>query len=181
MNKPASRRPNAKSKPPRYDQGGFTLLELLAVIFIIGIIVSFASLSVRQSTSRTVEDEAERIYNLLRLASEEAVLQGRELALEFSPHAYGFVIFNGNEWQPLEQDKQLRKREMEEVIELSLTLEGAEMDLKDKENPPRIMLLSSGEITPFELQLKIEDAEAFQIQGGLNGKLNLSRLERKDG
>lgn len=177
---PAAAKQIGIRKPPRGTQGGFTLLELLTVIFIIGIIVSFASLSVKQSTSRTVQDEAERIYNLLRMASEEAVLQGRELAMQFAPHGYEFMFLNGNEWQTLEKDKLLHPREMAEVIELDLTLEGVEANLKNKEHPPRILVLSSGEMTPFELQLKIEDTEAFQVQGDLNGKLNLSRLEHKD-
>jgi general secretion pathway protein H len=168
------------AKPSLVHQGGFTLLELLTVIFIIGIIISFASLSVGQNTSRTLQDEAERIYNLLRLASEEAVLGGRELALELAPHSYRFLSLDGDEWKPIEEDRLLRARELEEVIEVDLNLEGVEANLRDEDHPPRILVLSSGEMTPFELVLKIEDASALQIQGDLNGKLNLQTLGEGD-
>jgi general secretion pathway protein H len=165
-----------RTKPSSARQGGFTLLELLTVIFIIGIIVSFASLSVGQNTGHKLQDEAERIYNLLRLASEEAVLGGRELALELTPHSYRFLSLQGGDWEPIEDDKILRQRELEEIIEMDLVLEGAEANLRDKDHPPRILVLSSGEMTPFELVLKLEDATPLQIQGDLNGKLHLQSL-----
>jgi general secretion pathway protein H len=167
-------------KPSSVHQGGFTLLELLTVIFIIGIIISFASLSVGQNTSRTLQDEGERIYNLLRLASEEAVLEGHELAMELAPHSYRFLTLDGDEWKPIEDDRLLRAREMEDVIEVGLNLEGVEANLRDEDHPPRILVLSSGEMTPFELVLKIEDVQALEIRGDLNGKLNLQSLGQED-
>ncbi len=159
---------------------GFTLLELLVVLLIIGIIVSFASLSVGQHASRALQDEAERIHSLLRLAGEEAVLQGRELAMQFDPEGYSFVTLEGADWVPVEKDRLLRERTLPADSTLSLVLEDVEMDLHDSENPPRILVLSSGEMTPFVLELGNLEGEAYTLQGDFTGKLTLVRTGEAD-
>ena len=156
---------------------GFTLLELMVVILIIGIIVSFASLSIGQNTSRIVQDEVERLHGLIQLASEESVLQGRELALEFDREKYQFLELGGEGWQPIETDKMLRARELPETIELELQLEGVEVSFEDKKNLPRIFILSSGELTPFNLTLNIDEGEEYSLEGQFNGKLILTRAD----
>ena len=160
---------------------GFTLLELMAVILIIGIIVSFASLSIGQNTSRIVQEEVERLHGLIQLAGEEAVLQRRELALEFDRDSYQFLEMGSEGWQPIEEDKMLRKRPLPEVVEIELTLEGVEASFEDKKNLPRIFILSSGELSPFTLVLKIDEGEEYSLQGEFNGKLILTRAEADEG
>jgi len=159
---------------------GFTLLELLVVILIIGIIISFASLSVGQHASRTLQDEARRIHSLLRLAADESVLQGRELAMQFSSGGYLFMTLDGDDWAPVEEDRLFREREFPPGLSLDLTLEGVEVDLLDAENPPRIFILSSAEMTPFELTLGNDEGEAYTLQGDFTGKLTLMRSGEAD-
>lgn len=160
---------------------GFTLLELMAVILIIGIIVSFASLSIGQNSSRIVQEEVERLHGLIQLAGEEAVLQGREIALEFDRDRYQFLELGGDSWQPIEEDKMFRKRPLPETVELELTLEGVETNFEDKQKLPRIFILSSGELTPFNLILSIDEGEKYSLQGEFNGKLILKRVENDEG
>ena len=160
---------------------GFTLLELLAVIVIIGIIISFASLSIGQNTSRIVQDEAERLHGLIQLAGEEAVLQGRELALEFDHDRYRFLELGTADWQPIEADKMLRERPLPEAVRVKLMLEDVVTSFKDKKKLPRIFILSSGELTPFDLTLSTDDGEEYVLQGQFNGKLVLTRVENDEG
>lgn len=163
-----------------HAERGFTLLELLAVIVIIGIIVSFANLSIGQNTSRIVQDEAERLHGLIQLAGEEAVLQGRELALEFDRHRYQFLESGNEGWQSLAEDDMFRERELPEAVELELTLEDVEANFEDKKNLPKIYILSSGELTPFDMTLKTDEGEEYSLRGQLNGKLALKRIEEDE-
>lgn len=156
-------------------QNGFTLLELLAVVLIIGIIVSFASLSVGQKSSQVVQDEAERLNGLLRLANEEAVMQGRELALEFNESGYSFLeLGSDNQWVPLAEDALFRDREFPSNLRIELIVEGAEASFEDEKNLPRVFILSSSELTPFLLTFSIDGEKSYTLRGTIDGKLTLS-------
>ena len=163
----------------QHAERGFTLLELLAVIIIIGVIVSFANLSIGQNTSRIVQDEAERLHGLIQLAGEEAVLQGRELALEFERHRYRFLELGNEGWQVVAEDKMFRERELPDAVDLELLLENTKASFDDKNKLPKIFILSSGELTPFDMTLKTDEGEEYMLQGQFNGKLALTRVEEK--
>lgn len=111
---------------------GFSLLELLVVVVIIGILATMFTLSVGiTSGDRELEREADRLQALLQLASEDAVLQGRELGLRFYPDSYEFSILDPveNRWQVVALDPLLRERKLAEDVELLVTIEGREIDL----------------------------------------------------
>lgn len=149
---------------------GFTLLEVVTVVFIIGIVISFAGLSVSQNEDHRVRDEAERMLHLLRLGSEEAVLQGRELAMQISKAGYLFVKLEGDKWVPLEDDKLFRKREFPDLFTIELEMWRKQMNL-DEDKFQRIKMLSSGEMDPFVLLLKLESGEVYTLKGDLTGQL----------
>ena len=70
---------------------GFTLLELLVVIVIMGIAAGVVTLSVVPSADRLINDEGERMVALFRLAQEEARAQGRPIAWQADVHGYRFL------------------------------------------------------------------------------------------
>lgn len=170
-----------KTHNPVKGEHGFTLLELLAVLFIIGIIVSFAGLSVGQRTSRAAQDEAERLYGLVRMAGEETVLQGRELAVEFTRESYRFLeLSNDNQWAPVEEDTLFRERKLPPEVSVELLIEGAAASFGDEKNLPRIFVLSSGELTDFEISFNLDDEKGYTLRGTIDGKLDLSRAGESD-
>lgn len=160
----------------RFEKG-FTLLELLVVLLIIGIIITFVTLSI-DTRSDDIEIEAKRFAALLNLAQEEAILNGMEYALEFDATGYLFLELAGSKWKAIENDDVLRERKLPEGLNLKLVLEGEEMDMELSGNVfdagvalPRIYLLSSGEFTPYEITFRDEYSKtAFYITPGENGK-----------
>ena len=155
---------------------GFTLLEVLVVLLIIGILVSFAALSIKRADT-AVPDEARRLAALIRLAGEEAVLQGQEYAVQFEAEAYSFLTFDGEEWLPVEDDEILRPRELPHDVVVELAMEGEPITLgeEDEKTPPRIFILSSGEMSPFQLTVRKSGAGGgYRIDGNARGKLQVS-------
>ena len=155
---------------------GFTLLEVLVVVMIIGIIVSFAALSIK-SDDQTLEEEARRLQALINLAGQEAVLQSKEFALEFTGDGYDFVEFDGKKWQTISDDEILRARTLpsDEVVDYQpegeqLTLQGMDAE----KTPPRIYFLSSGEMTPFTLTMRRRgEGDGYLLSGDARGKTEL--------
>lgn len=177
-----------QSGPAHPRSAGFTLFEILVVTVIIGIIATFAVLSIG---SRALDDrldtEARRLQELLALASDEALLQGLDLGFVQTPDGYAFLQLKEGRWVPAEATP-LRPRRIEEPFYLKLTVEGRavtplRIDPDDKEQrdalKPQVLLLSSGEATAFTLDLRARDfAPHYLLQGDALGRL---KLERKDG
>ncbi|MCG6932637.1 MAG: GspH/FimT family pseudopilin [Gallionella sp.] len=89
---------------------GFTLLELLVVMVIVGITLGAVSLNAMPSEHQVLQDDAQRIALLLQSARDEAILRDRPIAFEADTDRYRFLIFENNEWQPLKHDDLLRER-----------------------------------------------------------------------
>ena len=74
-----------------YRVHGFTLLELLVVLVIIGVAAGVVSLSVAPSEERLLASEIDRLGALFRLAQNEARVSGRPLAWEADTNGYRFL------------------------------------------------------------------------------------------
>lgn len=154
-------------------QRGFTLIEVITVVFIIGVILTFASISVGQHSDQTLEEEAKRLHYLIKLASEEAVLRSTSFAMEFSKEGYQFVTIAGDQFTPVEKDKLFRKREFPGGMEIQMEINDQPVSFEDKERPPRIFILASGEMTIFKISLNMEDSQPYTITGNFIGQTKL--------
>lgn len=154
-------------------QTGFTLIELLVVLIIIGIVTSFAVLSIGLSSETDrAEQEARRLVALMQLASDEAVLSARPVALQVDSDAYRFFSLRDQQWQLIENDSELHERELPQGTRLELEIEGEPIKLGNTETPARIVFLSSGEISPFTIVLHTrDDRHRFQLRGELQGRI----------
>ena len=130
-----------------------------------------------------MKEETQRLSALIRIAGEEAVLKGRELAVEFTDTGYYFLVYDGKQWQHLADDKEeniLRPRSLPEGLRLELATEGeqAKLGKNDEEagSTARIYLLSSGEMTPFHITLRKENGTGgYELRGSPLGKLEMGR------
>ena len=95
---------------PTAPQRGFTLLELLVVLVILGILLGVVSLNVAPSEGQSMRNEAQRIALLLQLARDEAIMRNRQVAFELAPDAYRFLVRDDGGWQPITGDDVLRER-----------------------------------------------------------------------
>ncbi|EIJ42995.1 general secretion pathway protein H [Beggiatoa alba B18LD] len=148
---------------------GFTLIELLVSLVIIGVILSVASLTFnRGGLEDELQTEAERLVALLTLTSQEAVLQSAEQGLYVDDEGYRFYqLDEQNQWQILVQDDLLRPRRFASALEVELQIDGETIKYDEKLTDPQIIIFSSGEITPFTLQLRspLNSRLTYRIQG----------------
>ena len=167
------------SKTARLRSTGFTLVELLVALLIIGVMVTFAGLSLRGDPwAERMHEETRRLSALLELAAEDALLESRELAVRFEPDGYHFLRLTEGQWRELTEGV-LRPRTLPPGMELELRLqEGgptlAEDDEEDQgEHPaPQVYILSSGEMTPFTLRLgTLERDYRYELRADLLGRL----------
>lgn len=152
----------------RCSAAGFTLVEILVVVVIIGVLAAGAVLAIGAAGGdRELERESDRLLALLGYVREQAELQTREYGLRVGPLGYGFVSFDPRrqEWVAVADDDVLRERSLPEGLHPRLWVEGREVVLRrpparedarkaPEELLPQVMLFSNGDLTPFEVRLE---------------------------
>ncbi|KAA9018309.1 type II secretion system protein GspH [Sphingobium limneticum] len=85
----------------RSAENGFTLVELMVVLTIIGFISAAVVLAIPDPRGRVIED-ADRFAARVAAARDEAVVTARPMGLWVSASGYGFQRREGGQWTPLE-------------------------------------------------------------------------------
>jgi general secretion pathway protein H len=153
---------------------GFTLIELMVVMVIIGLVAAGAILSLGGSgRDSQLERERDRLTALIDYVRERAALQTVEYGLRCQQDGYRFVMYDTRTslWSEDPLDDSLRARALPAGLTLQLSVEkkaivlparnvqGKAQGKQDKRQAaldltPQIMLFSNGDLTSFRLTLE---------------------------
>lgn len=168
----------------RRRSGGFTLIELMVVLVIVATLASLMVIGAGDNAARKLQREAEGLAALLNLAADEAVMQGIELGLFIDGSGYRFLLLDPESgvWEEI-KEKPLQRHQFEQPYQLQFELDGERLDEQQRSRiqqlaksaggdqpTPLLLLLSSGEVTPFRLTLRLQgkEVEAELHSDGLN-------------
>lgn len=128
---------------------GFTLVEVMVVMVIIGITLGLVTVNVLPSQRQNLQAEAQRIALLLQLARDEAIVRNTPVAFEAEPDRYRFLVRGEKRWDTVPGDDLLRERPFKTApIALSLDPPGT-----GSGNPLRIVFGREPVDKPFVLTL----------------------------
>ncbi len=133
---------------------GFTLVEILVVLFLISVMTGMVVVNMPSFTQTAEFDrEARRLELLLQMARTEAVLDSIEYG--FKPTDRGYMFFRYDDalqsWQ--QAGEPFHEREFSDEIRLRVRADNGALRLSGDSVPP-VLILSSGETTPFEMELE---------------------------
>ncbi len=101
---------------------GFSLLELLVVMVIVGLSLGMVSFSASQNGQKDLQNDAQRISLLLQMARDEAIVRDRPVAFEADENHYDFQVKDDADWAPISDDDLLRSREFKRApVTLQMT------------------------------------------------------------
>jgi len=161
---------------------GFTLIELLVVIVILGSLIGLAVLGTGiAGPARELRNEAERLAGLIGVLAEEAVLDNREYGLWLNAEGYQVLQYlpSAARWQALDDEPYRLPAWAELSVELdgeTLQLPQAAAERRRAANSPKLLMLSSGELSPFRLHLRERRKEGLHLQLSSDG-FRLPRVE----
>ncbi|MEL6367718.1 MAG: type II secretion system minor pseudopilin GspH [Pseudomonadota bacterium] len=180
----------------RRNAGGFTLFEILAVVIVIGILV--AALLPQFGWIRNespAKQSALELADTIELMRDEAALQGRNFGLRFEPDGYVILDLDPDSgaWLTISDDDFLEPVVLPDDIVMELYIEDREIELEatpedegeeqldafgnpmeTAEQPPQVVVLTSGEMTPFQLRLdQFGNDEFLQLNADAFGELEL--------
>lgn len=149
---------------------GFTLLEVLVVLILVGVLLTFAAASLRgPDPANQLREEVMRLQALMQLATDEAVIQARTYGLRLSPTGYAFVAYGEQGWQTLDS-RPLQPR----TFPAHMTLLSAPPPTSAT-TEPHIVLFADGTLTPFELGFSsTAAANELHLLGKVNGELQIA-------
>jgi type II secretion system protein H len=125
----------APRQQARHAQTGFTLLELMVVVFIIALVAAGAIISLGSTGKDSqLERERDRLTALMSYIRERGAMLTLEYGIVCGQHGYRFVYFDHrtNQWQPESVDDTLRPRKLPAGLQFALTIEGHPIVLDDK-------------------------------------------------
>jgi type II secretion system protein H len=106
---------------PAFPTRGFTLVEVLVVVLIVGLLVSVVAVRLTSGTRQSLHDEALRLAALLAHARDEAIATGAPLAWQGSDAGYRFLRRGPDRtWQPMDGDADLRARSLPAGVRLAI-------------------------------------------------------------
>lgn len=158
-------------------EGGFSLIELLVVVLIIGLGIAIVGISVGNNRPQALRADAHTFANLTTEVQAEAVLSRQPWGLQIYRElidgdeciAYRWLRFAGDEhgWQPDAPADMPPGGHFAADVTAVLEVEGQEQLIeplpKDKPASPTVWLAPGGEMTPFVLHLHFSGEEGGPV------------------
>jgi general secretion pathway protein H len=174
---------------------GFTLIEMMLVLVLLATSAVAVIISLPESKDDKVKDEAARFHQLVQLLGEDALLNGVDYGIRIERHRYQFLELTRDDWQPIKESKFFTEVDVGEDINLRVEIGGyswqdkdrlfkpgslfdedmfAEQTDKNKIKPPQVVVMASGEYTPFTLDFEVDGQNQFwHVQADELGQLFL--------
>lgn len=135
-------------------RSGFTLIELLIVVAILAVLAALIAPNIGAERRIGLQTEAERLARAIESARIAAVTQNRQWGLRVLTDGYAFEHYASERkrWQR-NDSAPFELRSLPEDFDLRLTIESRAVRFTQGRKSPSILILSSGEMTPFSIEI----------------------------
>ena len=188
-------------RPRGVGSTGFTFIEILIVVAIIGILAGVVVLhSIGADRHRNLQTEAERLAALIELARAEALSRNESWGLFVGRTRYGFKVYDEltGTWRAASKNT-FRTRNAPPDMAFSLQVEGlsrldassdqfvggperpeSDEDDGNEADLPQVLILASGEQTPFLIGIGTGGLASWTVASDGISRTRASSAARSD-
>jgi general secretion pathway protein H len=149
----------------RLARAGFTLIEILVVLVIVGIMVALIGVHLGRSDAERARDQADRLTALIESARDDAILESRVYALQTTTDGYRFLtLSDAGKLIPVSEEP-LEPRILPPSVHLHLEVAGMAPD-----QSAGLVLDPTGTLPVFTATFRVGDA-AWYVLGLSNGQV----------
>lgn len=151
---------------------GFTLLEIMVVLVIIGIVLSLAVVRLDPPADRQLQQESERLALLFEAARDEAIARSEPVAWSHFRGRHQFWIRKNADWQSLTGVDVLLPRELPTGISFG----AIKVNLQPQGEDGKLVFQPSGVNELFQVQL-LGEGGLFELASDVLGRVRVSRQD----
>jgi type II secretion system protein H len=137
---------------------GFTLIEILVVVVILGIMIGVVGPNLVRSDADRARDEADRFSVLMEAARDQAILEGRVLAFQGTSEGYRFLMLADSGKLVAVDEGPLAPRALPPHVTLSFEIDGAAPDKR-----AGMMLDPTGNLPVFIATFQVGEAHWYVL------------------
>lgn len=137
---------------------GFTLIEIMVVVVIIGLMVALLTVNLSRDLDRLARLEANRFMAIVNEVRDEAIIAGESFILTVDTKKTNYRFIATRENSNSGSDDLLKLRALQEGIKLKWRV----FDDISGESEPSVVITPLGEITPFNIDF-IGDETEFRV------------------
>lgn len=161
----------------RISRNGFTLIEILVVLLIVGITATFALMAFGDfGGSRRIAMGAEHFLRYVQLAQHQALIEGNTLGVVLHDSRYQLVRFKPpNAWQPLTGAAVFKPQHFPADAHWQLNA------AINYPGGPRIIIQPTGDLTAFTITFfSAAKTSIATVTGSADGSLSLQLAKQHD-
>lgn len=160
-----------------YQQRGFTLLETVLVVTIIGILIGLTTISLSALDQRHYQNEAHRLKLSLEQALDFSLMKKETLAWFYDVETRGYEFrrwHHGKDWNKIDTVELFKLHELPHDYYLEVKHAESLPD-SEEEDAPQVVFYPSGEYTPFQITLDAKKHHPIPLSGdGFNAVVILN-------
>lgn len=148
---------------------GFTLIEMLVVVMIMGLFVGLVATIARPDDRGLIRVEAERLAQLLDLCAQESRLSAKSIAWTSDGPGYRFWRFSDDTgWSEIRDSDTLRERNLPQ----GMSVVGLRVENMRPQGAMRLEFTPYGETPAFTIEMSL-GAERYDVAGSPLGEVRV--------